>query len=184
MDIVFAPLLERLASAISAAGVRYMVIGGQAVIQYSESRLTEDIDVTIGIDTDDWRRADTLLRAADLVRRTPNYETLAVEGHILLLADRNTAIRVDCALAGSAFEESALARVVPQRIGAIDVAFTSPEDLIVQKIFAGRERDHDDVRRLLRKQKKLDRQYIEHWLRDFGASTDRDLLADFARLAG
>ena len=176
MDIVFAPLLERLASAISAAGVRYMVIGGQAVIQYSESRLTEDIDVTIGIDTDDWRRADALLRAADLIPRTSDYEMYAVEGHILLLADRKTAIRVDCALAGSAFEESALARVVPQRIGTVDVAFTSPEDLIVQKIFAGRERDHDDVRRLLRKQKKLDRQYIEHWLRDFGASDRKSVV--------
>ena len=72
--------------------------------------------------------------------------------------------------------------MVPQRIGAVDVTFTSPEDLVIQKIFAGRERDHDDVRRLLRKQKNLDREYIEAWLRDFGASTDQDLVAAFRRL--
>ena len=54
--------------------------------------------------------------------------------------------------------------------------------MVIQKIFAGRERDHDDVRRLLRKQKNLDREYIEAWLRDFGASTDQDLVAAFRRL--
>ena len=182
MDTLFIPLLERIASTINAAGVRYMVIGGQAVIQYGESRLTEDIDITIGIDAGDWRRADALLRTADLIPRTANYEMLAEQGHILLLADRTTSIRVDCALTGSRFEEAALARVVPQRIGAVDVTFTSPEDLVIQKIFAGRERDHDDVRRLLRKQKNLDREYIEGWLRDFGVSTDQDLVAEFRRL--
>ena len=77
MDTLFIPLLERLASTISAAGVRYMVIGGQAVIQYGESRLTEDVDITIGIDAGDWRRADGLLRTADLIPRTANYEMLA-----------------------------------------------------------------------------------------------------------
>lgn len=36
MDHLFIPLLERLAAALAAAGVPYMVIGGQAVIQYGE----------------------------------------------------------------------------------------------------------------------------------------------------
>ena len=47
MEPLFAPLLERLATAITAAGVRYMVIGGQAVLQHGQPRLTEDIDITI-----------------------------------------------------------------------------------------------------------------------------------------
>ena len=58
----------------------------------------------------------------------------------------------------------------------------SPEDLVIQKIVAGRERDHDDLRRLLRKQKSLDLVHIERWLHDFGAALDRDLLAEFKRL--
>lgn len=182
MEPLFAPLLERLAVALDAADVRYMVIGGQAVIQYGQSRLTEDIDITLGIGVDDWRHADTLLRSAGFVPRIADYALLAVDANILLLADPTTSIRIDVALAGSAFEEAAFGRVVRQRIGQTEVAFVSPEDLIVQKVVAGRERDHDDVRRLLRKQKSIDRAYVERWLRDFGAALDRDLLAEFNHL--
>lgn len=182
MELLFAPLLERLAGALDAAGVRYMVIGGQAVIQYGQSRLTEDIDVTLGISVDDWRRADALLRGAGFIPRVADYEALATDANILLLADRSTSIRIDAALAGSPFEEAAFGRVIRQRIGQSEVAFVSPEDLVIQKVVAGRERDHDDVRRLLRKQKAIDRGYIERWLRDFGAALDRDLLAEFRQL--
>lgn len=183
MEPLFAPLLERLARALSAAGVRYMVIGGQAVIQHGQSRLTEDIDITVEIATADWRRANAILGAAGFVPRIADFESIAEQGNLLLLSDRETSVRLDVALLGSAFEETALGRVVMHRIGGFDVAFVSPEDLIVQKIVAGRERDHDDVRRLVRKQERLDRQYVEQWLGEFGAALDQDLVADFRRLS-
>lgn len=179
MDRLFIPLLERLATAIAAAAVPYMVIGGQAVIQYGESRLTEGVDITLGIGVGDWRRADLLLRSAGLVPRVTDYEALAEAGHILLLADKLTSIRVDVALSGSPLEDAALARVTHHTIGSTKVAFASFEDLLVQKIFAGRERDHDDVRRLLRKQKSFDAAYVERWLRELGPAFDRDLVGEY-----
>ena len=179
MDHLFVPLLERLATAFKAAAVPYMVIGGQAVIQYGESRLTQDIDITLGIGVDNWKRADLLLRSAGFVPRIADYKTLAEDGHILLLADKVSSIRVDVALSGSSLEEAALARVVHHAVGSTQVAFASFEDLLIQKIFAGRERDHDDVRRLLRKQKTFDRAYVERWLRELGPAFDRDLLSEY-----
>ena len=179
MDQLFIPLLERIAAALAAAAVPYMVIGGQAVIQYGESRLTQDIDVTLGIGVEDWKSADALLCNAGLVPRVPDYEALARTGHILLLADKVTSIRVDAVLSGSSLEAAALARVRHFKIGATDVAFASFEDLLIQKIFAGRERDHDDVRRLLRKQKSFDNAYVERWLGELGPAFDRDLLGEF-----
>lgn len=183
MDHLFNPLIERIAAALIAAKVPYMVIGGQAVIQYGEARLTEDIDITVGIGVNDWRLADRLLQSAGLVPRAPNYQYAAENGHMLLLADKVTSIRVDAALSGSSLESAALARVVHHQIGSTRVAFASVEDLLIQKIFAGRERDHDDVRRLLRKQKTFDDAYVEEWLRQLGAAFDRDLLGDFQSLA-
>ena len=38
---MFETLLARLAGALSAAGIPYMVIGGQAVLLYGAPRLTE-----------------------------------------------------------------------------------------------------------------------------------------------
>lgn len=179
MDRLFIPLLERLAGSLAAAAVPYMVMGGQAVIQYGESRLTQDIDITLGIGVDDWRRADALLRSAGLVPRVVDYEKLAVEGHILLLADKSSSIRVDVALSGSPLEGAALARVTYHTIGSSQVAFASFEDLLIQKIFAGRPRDHDDVQRLLRKHKEFDTTYVEEWLRRLGPAFDRDLLGEY-----
>lgn len=183
MDHLFNPLIERIAAALTAAQVPYMLIGGQAVIQYGEARLTQDIDITVGMGVNDWRVADRLLQSAGLVPRVPNYQYAAENGHILLLADKSTSIRVDAALSGSALETSALARVVYHQIGSTRVAFASFEDLLIQKIFAGRERDHDDVRRLLRKQKIFDQAYVEGWLGQLGTAFDRDLLGDYRLLA-
>jgi hypothetical protein len=47
---MFGDLLERLATAL--AGIRYMVIGGQAVLVHGDPRLTRDVDVTLAVDTD------------------------------------------------------------------------------------------------------------------------------------
>ena len=183
MESLFTPLLERLAAALGAAGVSYMVIGGQAVIQHGQSRLTEDIDITLGIEVSDWRRADALLRAADFVPRVLDYEDVAIKGGLLLLADRSTSIRLDAALSGSEFEQAALKRAQVLRVGKMNVRFVAPDDLVIQKLVAGRERDHDDVRRLLRKQPALDRAYVERWLREYGIVLDQDLVAEFRRLS-
>lgn len=181
MDHLFNPLLERLATALDAAAVPYMVIGGQAVIQYGEARFTQDIDLTLGIGVDGWREADALLRSAGLIPRVLDYETVAASGHILLLQDAASSIPVDVSLCGSPMEQAALARVTRHPVGAVTVAFASFEDLLIQKIFAGREHDHDDVRRLLRKQKTFDSAYVEEWLRRLGPAFDRDLLTEYRR---
>ena len=48
---MFEELLKRLAVALDAARLPYMVFGGQAVLLYGEPRLTRDIDITLGVDT-------------------------------------------------------------------------------------------------------------------------------------
>ena len=45
---MFADLLERLARALDASGLPYMMIGGQAVLLHGEPRLTRDVDITLG----------------------------------------------------------------------------------------------------------------------------------------
>lgn len=45
----FGPLLARLARALRAHDVPFMLIGGQAVLLHGEPRLTLDVDVTLGV---------------------------------------------------------------------------------------------------------------------------------------
>jgi hypothetical protein len=61
-----------------------------------------------------------------------------------------TAIPVDLVLAGPGLEELFQTRVRRHARGAITIPVASPEDLIAMKILAGRPRDIEDVRSVLR----------------------------------
>ena len=45
-------LNRKIAEQLDKENIPYMIIGGQAVLIYGRPRLTRDIDITLGIDTD------------------------------------------------------------------------------------------------------------------------------------
>ena len=45
----FRALLSRLSEGLKGHGLPFMVIGGQAVLLHGEPRLTQDVDITLGI---------------------------------------------------------------------------------------------------------------------------------------
>jgi len=45
-------LIKKTARQLDQQKIPYMIIGGQAVLLYGRPRLTRDIDITLGIDTD------------------------------------------------------------------------------------------------------------------------------------
>ena len=48
---IFRRLLRKIAESFDRHRIPYMVIDGQAVLQYGRPRLTEDIDITLGVDS-------------------------------------------------------------------------------------------------------------------------------------
>src|SRR5208282_3392066 len=58
-------LLERIALALEECGISYMVIGGQAVLVYGVPRLTQDVDVTLGVGADRLGEILDLVKAQD-----------------------------------------------------------------------------------------------------------------------
>ena len=46
---MFQKLLEKLALGLKKQSLKYMVIGGQALLIYGEPRLTKDIGITLGV---------------------------------------------------------------------------------------------------------------------------------------
>ena len=65
-----------------------------------------------------------------------------------------------------------------------EVAFASPEDLIIHKIFAGRPRDMEDVRFIIIKNPGIDRKYIRNWLKEFEVSAEekKDFIITFEEI--
>ena len=164
----FEDLLARLARVLRSHDLPFMLIGGQAVLLHGEPRLTQDIDVTLGASPErlpDVLAACTALSlqvlpedAADFVRDT----------FVLPASDEATGIRVDLIFSTTPYEAEAIARAVHVEVRGEPVPFATAEDLILHKFFAGRPRDLEDVRGVVRRKgPELDWEYMRHWAAEF-----------------
>lgn len=177
----FSALLARIASALEAHGIPYMVIGGHAAILYGEPRLTRDIDITVALGPDELRRLLDVVRAAGLVP-AQGAEDIARRNYVLPCVDPATQLDVDVILAVSAYEREAMSRTRTATVGGAPVRFASPEDVVIHKIVAGRPRDIEDARAILAKSVSLDRDYIVRWLQAFESTLSSPLVQQFRDL--
>jgi len=179
---MFESLLERIATALDAAAIPYMVIGGQAVLVHGEPRLTRDIDITLGVDID---RLGQVLAVTAALGFTPlvDPDKFTRETMVLPCQDAVTTIRIDFIFSFSTYERQAIGRACRVRMGRADVRFASVEDLIVHKILAGRPRDLEDVRAVLNKNPATDRSFVRHALAEFAATLGEPLVERFDGLA-
>jgi len=145
-----AEVLAALAAALSQAGAAWYVFGAQAAIIWGRPRLTADIDIAVRMEPEDPERLARVLEdggfrlrveaAGDFVRRT----------RVLPFVHARTAFPVDVVLAGPGLEELFLSRAVSVPLAGAAVPVISPEDLIVTKVLAGRPKDLEDIRGVLR----------------------------------
>lgn len=67
----------------------------------------------------------------------------------------------------SDYEIKALKRVNKVKVEASYVNYVLVEDLIIHKIIARRERDVEDLKSVLMKNKKIDKKYVLKWFGEF-----------------
>jgi hypothetical protein len=170
-------------AALAAARIPCMVIDGMAVLLHGEPRLTRNIDITLGASFD---RLGDIVAAAGAAGLKPlvDPEPFARETMVPPCADATSGVRVDLVLSESPWEQAAIGRAVAVRVGAADVRFVTPEDLVVHKLVAGRPRDLEDVRSIVARQPRLDRPYVERTLRAFEAALEQPLLDRWREASG
>ena len=144
-----AAALEAVAAWLEALPAPAMVIGGVAVIAHGVARQTRDIDVTV-------RAGDMTLSALieaaaahAITPRIPHAEEFARSSQVLLLSHGPTGTPVDASMAWLPFEDEALARASWTSLGKVRVRVATAQDLVIYKAVAWRERDRDDIERLL-----------------------------------
>ena len=178
-------LLARLAKALGARRIPYMLIGGQAVLFHGHPRLTQDVDVTLGVDTDAVAAILAVCRRAGLRPLVKRPQTFVRETHVLPAHDARSGLRVDLIFSNTPYERQAMRRVRRARVGQVTVPFASLEDVIVHKLVAGRPVDVEDARVLMVKHRgRMDARYIRHWLKQFASlgTLPHDPLASFDHL--
>lgn len=143
-----ADLLADLAAAFGGIGVRWYVFGAQAALVWGRPRLTTDVDVTVQ-STVSTRELVAALERHGFSLRVDGTDAFIESTRVVPFDHGASGLALDVVLAGPGLEELFLERAVPVDVAGTLVPFISPEDLVVTKLLAGREKDIDDVRGVL-----------------------------------
>jgi predicted nucleotidyltransferase len=180
---MLARLLEQIAIALEERHIPYMVIGGQAVLVYGEPRLTQDVDVTLGVGPERLVDILNIAKAQNWRLLVEDPEDFVYRTLVLPCLDTETQLRIDLIFSHSEYERQAMDRVRRIVVGKAQVRFASLEDVIIHKVIAGRPRDLEDVRGILLKSPPSQAAYIRKWLLEFDRSLGGGYLQVFEELA-
>jgi hypothetical protein len=162
-------LLKALARVMPAWADRWYLFGAQAVQVWGMPRLTGDVDVTAELRGRDHPGFVSAMREAGFDLRVRDIGDFVKRTRVFPFVHRPSKIPLDVVLAGPGLEEDFLKRALPVEVGGAVVPVISPEDLIVTKLLAGRPKDIEDVRGILRERaRRLDVRRIRRTLRVLG----------------
>jgi hypothetical protein len=149
-------------AAFEAAGVRYVVVGGMAVVLSGHVRATVDLDVVVDLDPDAAGRAMQALQGLGLLPRVPVApsdfadpvvrETWIRDKHMQVLSffdPQHVAREVDVFVAYPLDFEALVAEAVPTRVGDRIIPVAAKHHLVAMKQVAGRPGDLDDIQALV-----------------------------------
>jgi hypothetical protein len=154
--------VEAIVRALNDAGVRYLVVGGLAVIAHGYLRLTVDVDLILDLREENLRRAVTALQNIGYCPRAPvpfeqfvdpsnRSRWIAEKGLTVfsLFSSRHPKTEVDLFVDAPFDFDRAYAAAMRQEVAPGLVAtFASYDDLVFLKRTAGRSQDMEDIRRM------------------------------------
>ncbi|TAK59711.1 MAG: hypothetical protein EPO24_07420 [Bacteroidetes bacterium] len=176
---VFERLIVKIAKALNREKISYMVIGGQAVIVHGAPRFTRDIDITLGIDTDEAERIYKIARELSLEPGKGVTKDFVKRNALFSVEEQKTKVVVDFIFSFLPYERQAIERAVTIRLGKAEIRFATAEDTIIHKLFAGRPLDIQDVKSIVNGNRKIDKKYLKKWLKDFSLHSGRDLVREY-----
>jgi hypothetical protein len=131
------------------AGLRWYLFGAQAAIIWGSARLSADVDVTASLDPAllDMFTASMRRHGFRLIVDDPDF---VLTSRVLPFRHAKSGLPLDVVLAGPGLEEDFQTRAVAVDIEGVLIPVITPEDLIVTKVLAGRAKDIEDIRSVIR----------------------------------
>lgn len=168
MDKQLEDALQQVTRFLEDNGLRYAVVGGIALSYWNVSRFTHDIDIKLLVPNTEYATARQMLR-----KGFPSKAREHVPENMLIVAVSVNDVIVDFLLTLPGYEELIIERAVQQDLGEFSIWVCTAEDLIIQKVVAGRDKDWPDVEALLIEQwHELDQRYVEEWLSQFAEALE------------
>jgi hypothetical protein len=148
--------------------IPYTVVGGFAVGVWGVERATLDIDVLVG---GRQKQFDALITLAQKHGLQPQPQFLEVNPFLrgLVVRCRIENLHVDFLRPRDTHDRNVLRRRRQATFDGRRLWFPTPEDLILMKLKAGRDRDFDDATRVVEhNQATLNYRYLSRWARQLG----------------
>jgi hypothetical protein len=141
------PDLKELLSLFKKHSVRYLIIGGYAVMRYTEPRFTKDLDILVAVDEKNAQATYDALKefGAPLTNLGPN--DFAEEGYFYQMGVAPLQVDIPMSVPGVAFSDAWSNKEVTP-IAGTEMNFISKDDLIKAKRAAGRPQDLLDLANL------------------------------------
>lgn len=172
---------QAVQQALDARGWRFCFIGGIALQNWGEPRVTRDLDISIftGFGGEE-PVIDALLTT--YVPRVSEARAFALRYRVLLLATAD-GVEVDVALAGLPFESEMIDRAVMIEFEPdVVLRICTAEDLMVLKAFADRAQDRADVIGIARRRgRQLDWQAVLEHLTPLVEAKEQPAILDAIR---
>ena len=143
MNQDFKDLLE----AFINAGVKFLIIGGYAVIKHSEPRYTKDIDLWVAADIENAKRVFHALSQFGAPLGGLASEDFARPGYFYTMGRAPGRIDILLDAKGLNFDEC-WSRRSETALGDLQISYISRDDLIVNKEAVGRLQDLADAEKL------------------------------------
>ena len=178
--LAYSKALKKVIQLLEQAKAPYMIVGGVAVAYYGYPRMTLDIDVMMELSLDGAKRLVKLAKGAgfDLHRDEVLELTKVGNRFVAMLGGR----RVDFWLAKSGREREMLSHRRRVKLFDTQTWICPLEDLILSKLEAGRNKDHDDVLGILiRQEKKIKKDSLLKKAREFDSENKLKELMEKAR---
>jgi len=177
-------LIQKIAQSLDRDKIPYMIIGGQAVLLYGTPRLTRDIDITLGVDTDKFELIERICGRLGFKILPENPDDFARETKVLPAEEPKLGIRVDFIFSFTTYEAQAIKRARKVLMNDYLVKFASCEDVIIHKMVAARAVDEEDVKNVFIKNKNsINLEYVSKWLSEFSKIPEhKEILEKFNSL--
>lgn len=152
---------ESVLRALTEANVRFVIVGGVAVVLQGYVRGTIDIDLAVELEPENLRRAIGALAALGYIPRVPEDPALLADAEareswrldkgmlaFAFIHPHNTIEIIDVMIHGPILFDDLMARADEATYGEVKVKVASIEDLLTMKRVAGRTKDRDDIEHL------------------------------------
>lgn len=141
------PDFKELLSLLEKHKVHYLVVGGYAVMKYTEPRFTRDLDLWISTDEENAKAVFSALKEFGAPLRGLTPRDFAEKGYFYQMGNPPLRLDIMMSIPGVEFE-IAWGHREEVRLGEFVIPFISKEDLIKAKEASGRPQDLIDAQNL------------------------------------